>query len=117
MIQELIGRPATLWYLIQAPLQEVLDDVGLDVGVEARIVRLFCLDRIYDLLLRVADEGVRGSEHDVREDSEGPRINLLVIGIVREYFRRHVQLCTELHRGHMVLLKYASKSKISQLAD
>ena len=104
MIQELIGGPATLWYLIQAPLQEVLNDVGLDVGVEARIVRLFCLDRIYDLLLRVADEGVRGSEHDVSEDPEGPGIDLLVIGLIFKYLRGHVELCTELQRGHMVLL-------------
>ena len=93
MIKELIGGPATFWNFIQALLQEVLKSVGLaDIGVEGCVVRLFRLNRIYELLFSFASEGVRGSEHDVGEDSEGPGINLLVIGLILKYLRSHVEL-------------------------
>ena len=106
MIKELIGGPAGFWNLIQALLQEVLKDVSLaDICLEGCVVRLLRLNRIYDLLLCLSSEGVRGSEHDVSEDPEGPGIDLLVIGLIFKYLRGHVELCTELQRGHMVLLK------------
>ena len=91
MIKELIGGPAGFWNLIQALLQKVFEDVSLaDICLEGCVVRLLRLNRIYDLLLSLASEGVRGSEHDVSEDSEGPGIDFLVIGLIFKYLRSHV---------------------------
>ena len=92
MIKELIGGPAGFWNFIQALLQEVLEDFSLaDTGIEGCVIRLLRLNRIYELLLSLASEGVRGSEHDVSEDSEGPGIDLLVVGgLILKYLRSHV---------------------------
>ena len=118
MLQQLLGAVACAWILVQAVGQEVLDELPLLVVLEPGVVRLLRLNRNLCLLLILPPERELGTQHDVRKDAQGPRVNLVIVGrSLADDLRRHVHQRAERLRALVILLEHAREAEVRQLAN